>query len=66
MKTFDKLKDKHLGVIGTPNRDKYELKLKKDVATKCKVCGDEFNELDMNLQDSRPKDICVACFTSNA
>ena len=31
MKTLDQLKDKHLGGIGTPERDKYEFDLKIEV-----------------------------------
>jgi len=31
MKTLDQLKDKHLGKIGTPQRDKYEFDLKIEV-----------------------------------
>jgi DNA-binding XRE family transcriptional regulator len=31
MKTLDQLKDKHLGKIGTPERDKYEFDLKIEV-----------------------------------
>lgn len=29
--TFDEMKDKHIGKIGTPRRDKYEYKLKMDL-----------------------------------
>lgn len=32
----------------------------------CKVCKKPFNETDMKLAQSRPKEICIACFTSNA
>ena len=31
MMTLDELKDKHIGIIGTPDRDKYELKLKVEI-----------------------------------
>jgi len=31
MKTLDQLKDKHLGGIGTPERDKYEFDLKIEI-----------------------------------
>ena len=33
---------------------------------RCKICKMEFSDLDMKLEGSRPKDICCACFTSNA
>lgn len=32
----------------------------------CKVCKNEFSDLDMQMESSRPKDVCVTCFTSNA
>ena len=31
MKTLDELKDKHLGKVGTPERDKYEFDLKVEI-----------------------------------
>ena len=31
MMTLDQLKDKHIGIIGTPERDKYEFDLKVEV-----------------------------------
>lgn len=32
----------------------------------CASCGRPFNSTDKKLEKSRPKSICVACFTSNA
>ena len=32
----------------------------------CITCHEKFSELDIKLKNSRPKNICVACFTSNA
>jgi hypothetical protein len=34
--------------------------------THCGVCGMPFDEIDIKCKDSRPKDVCIACFTSNA
>jgi HTH-type transcriptional regulator / antitoxin HipB len=31
MMTLDQLKDKHLGIVGTPERDTYEFELKVDI-----------------------------------
>ena len=36
------------------------------LAAKCRICRRPFNELDMKVAASRPHDVCVACFTSNA
>jgi len=33
---------------------------------KCKYCGQTFTDLDMKVEQSRPKDVCSSCFTSNA
>lgn len=32
----------------------------------CKVCKNKFSDLDIQMEGSRPKDICVTCFTCNA
>ena len=53
---------KTLGFETFSQRIKRKLKSK----PKCDVCGDQFNETDLKLKDSRPSNICVACFTSNA
>lgn len=38
-------------------------RLKREIP-KCKSCKKPFNDLDMRLENSRPENICVACFTS--
>lgn len=36
------------------------------IGGKCRICSRPFNDLDMRVAASRPHDVCVACFTSNA
>ena len=51
METFDNLLDKKYGVIGTPRRDKHELKLKnliKQADLFYEICS-KCNELDLTL-----------------
>jgi hypothetical protein len=34
--------------------------------THCRICGDKFNDEDEFIKQSRPKEVCTACFTSQA